>query len=118
MTTTSHFMNLNKPCDEAAAWAMHTLKQHGLQSLKTFDLHASHIGYADCPCPHHGTEQCNCQMVVLLVYQGNQPPASLVLHGSDETSWFYLVNTPHQPNEQSLDEIIKEMLSTSVNTFA
>lgn len=118
MATTNHFVTLHKPCDEAAAWATRALKQYGLQSLRTFDLHAARVGHADCPCPHHGTKQCNCQMLVFLVYQGSQPPATLVLHGSDEASWFYLINTPNQPIGQSLEKIIEEVLSVSVNTLA
>ncbi len=117
MITLNHFVTLYKPCDAAATWAMNILEQHGFQSFRTFDLQATRTGYADCPCPHHGTKQCNCQLVVVLVYQGSQPPATLLLHGSDEISWFYLVNTPRQPISQSLEKIITEVLSASVNTI-
>jgi hypothetical protein len=33
-------------------------------------------------------------MVVLLVYGKDSQPLSLVVHGHDDITWFYVVNTP------------------------
>jgi hypothetical protein len=115
MTATSPFVILRRPCDEAVAWAILKLEQSRFQTMRTFDLRAARLAHLDCPCPHHGTAQCNCQMVVLLVYQENNPPTSLVIHGSEETSWFYLINTPQQPSGQLLEKNIREVLSLEMH---
>ena len=54
--------------ETAARAATHTLLGHGLRVVRSFDLHSALATHADCECPHHGTEQCTCQFVVLLVY--------------------------------------------------
>ena len=97
MNTLSPFCVLNCPCDEALLWTKKQLLQAGLRALPTFDLHAARLGLADCPCPNHGTEDCDCQMIVMLVY-GNAPePATLILHGNNGQTWFSLVNgSSHQ----------------------
>lgn len=115
MPTTSPFVIFRKPCAEAVLWAARKLEQSGLQTVRTFDLQATRLVHLDCPCPHHGTAQCNCQMVVLLVYQGNTPPATMVIHGNDETSWFYLINTPQQPVGQHLEKNIQAVLSLDMD---
>ncbi|MCX6079552.1 MAG: hypothetical protein NTW32_08490 [Chloroflexi bacterium] len=111
MTNSSPFVILRQPCDEAVRWASRKLEQSGFQTVRTFDLQAARLAHLDCPCPHHGTSQCNCQMVVLLVYQGNSAPVTMVVHGTDETSWFYLINIPQQPVGQHLEKNIEEALS-------
>jgi hypothetical protein len=118
MTATSPFVIFRRPCDEAVAWGIRKLEQSELQTMRTFDLRAARLAHLDCPCPHHGTGQCNCQMVVLLVYQENIPPATLVIHGNEETSWFYLIDRPQQPNRQPLEKKIQEVLSLEIEAKA
>ena len=65
---TSPFLSINHPSDEALQWTKQQLLQAGLRSIQTFDLHTARLALHDCPCPNHGTEECDCQMVVLLVY--------------------------------------------------
>ena len=115
MTSAPPFIILNKPCSESVAWASHRLEQAGLQAVRTFDLQAARVSHMHCACPHHGTSQCNCQMVVLLVYQGRNPPATLVVHGCDEKSWFYLVNNPQQSIGHSLEKHIQDALCLEID---
>lgn len=49
-------------------------------------------------------------MVVLLVYQENSAPVTMVVHGTEETSRFYLINISQQPVGQQLGENIEEAL--------
>ena len=116
--TTPSFLIVDLPCDMALQAAKKKLSQSGLRALQTFDLHTARLTQQDCPCPHHGTSQCNCQMVVLLVYQGEHPPATLVIHGNDDTSWFYLINMPQQPIGQHLEKNIQEALSLEIDAKA
>jgi hypothetical protein len=53
-------------------------------------------------------------MSVLLIYHGEQPPASLLIHSFQETTWLYLVDTPGQPVGQDLDLSIREILTQPV----
>ena len=50
------------------AWAMQRLMTYGFQVEQTFELHAERMMQVDCPCPYHGTGDCTCQMVVLLMH--------------------------------------------------
>src|SRR5512133_2579277 len=67
------------------------MQQSGLQVIRTFDLHETRVGETTCSCPNHGTEACDCQMVVLLVYGKENLPVSLVAHGHNGQTWFSLV---------------------------
>ena len=116
--TNSPFVIFNKNCDEAVPWAVHKLESAGFQAMRTFDLQAARHAHLDCACPHHGTAECNCQMVVLLVYQANNPPASLLIHGSDETSSFFLVNTPQQSISPTMERNIQDALSLEIDIAA
>ena len=44
------------------------LTRRGLYVVRSFDLRSAMAAHAGCECPHHGTAQCTCQFVVLLVY--------------------------------------------------
>jgi len=78
--------------------------------MQTFDLRDARLGFDDCPCPHHDTSQCDCQMIILLVYGGQAEPITLILHGSDGRTWLSLVNTLAQHADLSLQVSIKKAL--------
>jgi hypothetical protein len=82
---------LQQPWDHAVPYFVERLKQSGLQVIRTFDLHETRVNETSCTCPHHGTEKCDCQMVVLLVYGKENQPASMVAHGHNGQTWFSLV---------------------------
>ncbi len=104
------FLVMNRTCDQAIQWVRDKLSDAGLQVVRTFDLKDARSAHFDCTCPHHGTEQCNCQMVVLLVYGGNRPPLSLIAHGHDDKTWFYVVDTPQQRADPRLETAIRQTL--------
>jgi hypothetical protein len=79
----SPFLSVNQPCDETLHWAKEQLSQANLRAVQTFDLHAARVGLHDCSCPNHGTDECDCQMEVLLVYGKSVEPTTLILHGND-----------------------------------
>lgn len=109
MAITSPFVVFEMNCAEAVFWATQKLEQAGFQAVRTFDLKAARLAHLNCACPNHGTTACTCQMVVLLVYQGNNPPATMVIHGYDEISSFFLVNTPQQPVQPDLEKNIQQV---------
>ncbi len=82
---------VQQPWDDAVPFFVERMQQSGLQVIRTFDLHETRVDDTTCNCPHHGTDKCDCQMVVLLVYGKDNQPASLVAHGHNGQTWFSLV---------------------------
>ena len=93
MSALMPFIALDQNSDEVRDRVEQQLTRAGYRVVQTFDLHAARLAHPDCPCPHHGTDNCNCQMVVLLVYQKRgAAPATLVIHGQDNRSWLSLAS--------------------------
>jgi hypothetical protein len=113
MNSLSSFLCVDAACDQAVGWLTRSLTQEGLRVLPTFDLHKARIGPEECPCPHHGTNECTCQMVVVLVYGQAEEPATLILHGSDGQTWLSLINTPLQHPDAQIRAIIERALAKS-----
>jgi hypothetical protein len=113
MSDSYPFLIRNQPCNEAIAWVVSQVSGVGLQVMRTFDLQAAHHDSGDCPCPHHGTDQCDCQMVVLLVYSEEYQPISLVAHSHDGKTWFSLVDTPQQRADPHLEKALRQTLTSS-----
>lgn len=103
---------IQQPCEEAVPYFIYRMQQSGLQVIRTFDLHDTRAAGAACTCPNHGTEQCDCQMVVLLVYGKDSQPASLVAHGHNGQTWFSLVEFLG-PTNACLETQISEIFSPS-----
>ncbi|HEX6384736.1 MAG TPA: hypothetical protein VF177_08715 [Anaerolineae bacterium] len=68
----------------------------GLRAASSFDLRSAMTAPGDCSCPYHGTDPCDCQMVVMLVYASAGSPATLVAHGHNGQTWITLIDTPEQ----------------------
>ena len=84
--------------------------------MLSFDLQvalASHFRYK---CPNHGTAQCDCQMVILLIYGHGHQPASMVVHGQDGKTYLSLVNSPHQRPDRSM--LIRIRIILAANAYA
>jgi hypothetical protein len=108
--TTLSFLIVDLSCDKALQTVKKKLSQAGLRALQTFDLHTARHIQQDCPCPNHGTADCDCQMVVLMVYGETAEPATLILHGSDGQTRFSIADDPSQRADRKLVASIKEAL--------
>src|SRR5512147_687379 len=111
MSQTIPFLELEMDCGEAAAWSAQRLNSAGLHTVRTFELQAAHVPQIGCNCPHHGTDRCDCQMVILLVYGESLQPASLIAHGHDGLTWISLVDTPQQRVDGHLEMMIRQALA-------
>jgi hypothetical protein len=114
MNSTSPLMTIEKTCEESIHWTIRLLENAGINVLRTFDLQGARLAHPDCTCPHHGTEACDCQMSVLLVYQEGKSPASILIHGFQKTTWLYLVDSPEQPVDQNMDLLIRGVLAQTI----
>ncbi|MGE5250127.1 MAG: hypothetical protein ACM3QS_07905 [Bacteroidota bacterium] len=110
MNTLPSFMCVPRPTDQTLDWLTRSLAREGMRVLRTFDLRLNTGLALDCPCAHHGTEECDCQMTVVLVYGKASHPVSLVLHSSDGKTWLSLVNNAHQRADPSLLMSIEQAL--------
>jgi hypothetical protein len=77
-------------CDRFIERIKDQLAEAGLRALQTFALNTARQARTDLPCPHHGPNDCDCQMVVLLVYGCLHEPFTLIVYGNDGQSWLSL----------------------------
>ncbi len=110
MYSTSPLATIGKTGEEAIPWSIKLLEKAGLLVVRTFDLQGARLAQKDCSCPHHGTQVCDCQISVLLIYHREHPPASILVHSFQETTWLYLVDTPEQPVDKALEMIIRQTM--------
>ena len=116
MSESTPFLILRQPCDIAIDWAARQFSSAGLQAVRTFDLQVARHDHAGCPCPHHGKQQCDCQLVVLLVYDRSasrlteSQPVSIIAHGNNGQTWFSVVDSPQQRPNPGLEAAIRQAL--------
>jgi hypothetical protein len=98
-------------CDQTLQRVKRALSCRGLRTLETFDLQDARLALADCPCPHHGMQQCDCQMIVLMIYGEGVMPTTLTLHGNDGQTWISLVSQPDQDPDARTRAVIQQALA-------
>lgn len=111
MNNGSPFLILDQPCDAAIEGVARQIGLVGLRAFRTFDQRIVQRAQVNCPCPHHGTAQCDCQMAVLLVYGGQTQLVSIVAHGHNGQTWFSMVDTPQQRADPRLEAAIRLALA-------
>jgi hypothetical protein len=111
MNQNLQLVTIQADCEEATAQAIRILSSAGLQAVRSFDLRSARTDHVGCTCPHHGTAECTCQFVVLLVYGQGGAPVALVAHGHDGQTWLSLVDTLQQPADMKLAAKIAQALS-------
>ena len=105
-----HF--IQRPCDDVAADLAQTLAQNGYGVNRSFDLHSARAAHANCACPHHGTALCDCQLVVLLVYEEDKRPVTVLVHGRDgQTSVSLADDEPVTATAEQLEATILKALA-------
>jgi len=110
MNQANPLLSIPKSCEVALPHVLYALQQTGLQTVRSFDFKVARSLHSDCICLNHGTELCDCQMVVVLVYGHDSPPATLVAHGRDGKTQFHLVDSPQQHPEPVLELSIRQAL--------
>jgi hypothetical protein len=107
MYQSSAILTLQADSQTAIEQSIRRLDRSGFQVMRSFDLKVARSAHVGCTCPYHGTDQCDCQMVVLLVYGQDEAPVALVVHGHDGLTEIALVDTPTQcKNQQTIHTIL------------
>lgn len=101
---------LPEDCQPAIERVEQLLSGFEMRIVRSFDLRTARAIQSGCTCPHHGTTDCNCQLVILLVYLAGFQPATLVAHSRDGHTWLSLVSPPDQPVENKLVFMIQQAL--------
>ena len=90
----------------------------GLWSFQSFDLQSTRALHEGCTCEYHGTSQCTCELVVLLVYRALGDPITLVLDGRDEKTYIFIVDDKGPSVRPATREMIERIISqTALRLF-
>jgi hypothetical protein len=108
------FLALDQTCAQVQEWVSQQLTSDGFRVVETFDLQVARLAHPDCPCPHHGTEDCDCQMIVLLIYQKQEDPVTLVIHGQDHNTWLSLADPTGKRMSQHLEAAVRRALKPHI----
>ncbi len=117
MSTNELLLTLNLPFEQSLEWVYEQLTARGLSTVRTFDLQHARRLHPFSACPRHGGRPCDCQMAVLLIYQGDIQPASLVAHSQNGRTRLYLVDTPVQRADPALESAIQLAFNPGFNVF-
>jgi copper chaperone CopZ len=83
---------INRVFDEATRITVETLSNQSYRVVTSFDLQNAAASHELCTCPHHGTDKCTCQYLVLLAYPCNQgKPLVIAVHGRGQKSYVSLL---------------------------
>ena len=107
----AHEMVIRRKYGVMLAEIRRSLESAGLRVQQSFDLRSALTLAPHCHCPHHGTEQCNCQYGVLLAYGQGAGPATLLVHGRDELVWLTVASASSSPSTRDLESAIVRALA-------
>ncbi|HEX6303274.1 MAG TPA: hypothetical protein VFZ76_03730 [Anaerolineales bacterium] len=111
MNQTKLLLELTLDSETAIGLIKSLLAEADLRAVRTFDLQSACASFTEKNCPHHGNGPCNCQLVVLQVYGQYPVPVPLVIHGCDQQSEVYTLDSPDQPSQPDFDKQIRQILT-------
>jgi hypothetical protein len=105
--------------ETAARAATEALTRHGFRVVRSFDLRSAMAAHAECDCPHHGTAQCTCQFVVLLVYDKKGAPAVVTAHSRDIQAQVQIVHDANtHPDPRLVTPVMAALLEAALTVQA
>ena len=93
------------------------LSDAGLWAVQSFDLRSTRALHEGCTCPNHGTSQCTCELVVLLVYRPVGGPVTLTLDGRDGKTFVFVTDETSKTQRSSTIELIEKAIRESAYAF-
>jgi|GEM_PF-1750339 len=113
MNQINSLINLSLNCDDSVDLIVNIFLKDDLRVSRSFDLQSACSAFSDNICRSHGEESCDCQLVVLLVYDGDQIPVSVVLHGHNGMSQIGIADDLGPVAPSKLQKRIENLLSLS-----
>ena len=105
-------VKLTNTGDDALSRVQDILSETGLYVSVSFDSHKMRDDASPVVCPHHGPSDCDCRVTILLVYDDDGQPATLLAHGQDGETWFSLATMPGPQPPAPLETKITQALLT------
>jgi len=105
-----HTVTIKRNCKEVLQLLTERLSAQGLQIIRSFDLQTARIAHPECSCPRHGKKDCDCQMVVLLIYGDNESPISLIYHSDNDETNFIMGDRNRSLQNNNLEDILLETI--------
>ena len=105
-------------CDSemATQTATQSLAKLGLRVVRSFDLRSALATHAGCECPHHGSEQCTCQFLVLLVYGPAGAPVVVSAHSRDGQAELQIVQDANTyPDAGLADQVMSALVEAALS---
>ena len=115
MSTLLPFLVIENTCTQVLTLVNEKLTEAGFRTVQTFNLQTARLAHLGCKCPHHGTSDCNCQMVILLVYGKQEDPATLIIHSQDEKTGVSLSSPMGDHATQNLGSAIRRILVSQIS---
>jgi hypothetical protein len=115
MSTLFPFLVIEKTCSQVLTLVNEKLTGAGFRTVQTFNLQTARLAHLECQCPHHGTSDCNCQMMILLVYGKQEDPATLIIHSQDEKTGVSLSSPVGDHAMQNLGSAIRRLLVSQIS---
>lgn len=103
----------SRACEDTADIVVRMLSLAGLRAVRSFDLRSAAALAPDCACPHHGTDQCDCQYMVFLVYDSQRNIATLAVHGHNGYSYVELVDRPAGHRDAELEMTVLQTVAAA-----
>ena len=111
MDQSTYLLTLNFDSNQAIEQVSRRLTEDGFQIIRSFDLQTARTAHSNCKCPYHGMKECDCQMIVLLVYDKHGHPLTMVAHSQDGKTHFELVDSPQQRPQRLIKAAILQALA-------
>jgi hypothetical protein len=110
--------DLRLDAEAAVQLATDALERHHLRVVRNFDLrNALQTQDSPCTCPHHGTADCECNYVVLLVYDraptpdwATPPAGKIVIHSHDGMTWLSVPAMAEEPQHHQGSQADRRLL--------
>ena len=111
MKQSNHLITINLDSEAAVEQVSRRLSDDGFQIVRSFDLQTARSAHTNCSCPYHGMEGCDCQLIVLLVYNQQGQSLTLVAHSQDNKTHFELVESPQQRPQRQIKAAVLQALA-------
>ena len=103
-------LELSEDSETAVSTVIDRLHKSGMGAVRSFDLRSACAAYPDRSCPHHGKASCDCQLVILLVFDPLEQPATVMLHTYNGETQVGLAASPTQHPSARLENRLRRVL--------
>ena len=113
MIQTAHLLTVEDDSPAVINRAAGVLKNAGFYIVQSFDLRVAKAAHTNCTCPHHGSDLCDYQMIMLLIYDEENKPVTLVAHGHDGKTHVGSINDPAREDSFKVAAHLRSAFSTA-----